>query len=212
MGDLELGDRVATWNSHGIFYSEFIGSIQALYSEWDFIHSFLTRKQIPSPTIETNSGEVLGSVHEEEFALTRFNRILLENGAWLEITDNHLVFTAKSPMEGIQAKEIGIDDALFSHDKETDKVALFNVTSISQVYREGFYMPITREGTVFAGDILISSYGTRGFLHKHSTAHLMAFPVRVIYTLGLLRDNLLDGTILAVFDTIANAIGLQLDE
>ncbi|CAJ0951675.1 unnamed protein product, partial [Mesorhabditis belari] len=107
---------------------------------------------------------VIMFMHKLDDELAEFNRITLENGDFIELTDKHLIYVSDCEQEElslIQSKDVKINQCLHSLSSGTqlERQLVKNITRISGV---GIYAPLTSSGDLFVNGILSSCHSNLG--------------------------------------------------
>ena len=100
---------------------------------------------------------VITFIHRQPEVMQEFLQINTERNNILKITEDHLLFVEKiGKAKAIPARDVKVGDTLYvraSHSVEKDAVL-----SISKVYDEGVYAPVTLSGTILVNNVHTSCY------------------------------------------------------
>lgn len=100
---------------------------------------------------------VITFIHRQPEVLQEFLQITTERNNILKITEDHLLFAERTGIaRAIPARDVEVGDTLYVravHSVEKDAVL-----SISKVYEEGAYAPVTLSGTVLVNNVHTSCY------------------------------------------------------
>ena len=100
---------------------------------------------------------VITFIHRQPEVMQEFLQITTERNNILKITEDHLLFVEKTgKAKAIPARDVKVGDTLFVravHSAEKDAVL-----SISKVYDEGVYAPVTLSGTILVNNVHTSCY------------------------------------------------------
>ena len=142
-------------------------------------------------TIDDESSELISTemilmLDQQAFQTNWFYTIETESNHKISLTEYHLI-----PIEHFQnqrkylfAKQIQIGDFLFVSKEENNnsiEITKSKVIEIVRESKEGFYSPLTRDGTLLVNGILVSSYA---HVYDHWLAHQSMSFVRLIYRLS----------------------------
>ena len=133
-------------------------------------------------SVQTNKilfSPVLLFAHYEPKRYTKFREIHLTDGNQLTISENHLIFSKKE-MESQLAANLLPGDVLFLGSEQRSNGVI--ICKIYDVIKEGYFCPITEEGTIIVNNIRCSCYAScKSFLgiDAHRFAHSWLFPIRV---------------------------------
>ena len=158
MVDLSRGDKVLTWNPD-------------------------------SQMLEYSPVIMFNHVNVNETA--EFFQLQNENGTSLHISSGHFIFTFENNLSTWTSKPADHatpGDKMLSLDATTGQVQLTTIRSIQKLTLQGFYAPVTLNGTIIVDDIMASCYGFvsgYGRLSGHSVAHAGMAPMRAAYRLGI---------------------------
>ena len=100
---------------------------------------------------------VITFIHRQPEVMQEFLQITTERNNILKITEDHLLFVEKTgKAKAIPARDVKVGDTLFVravHSAEKDAVL-----SITKVYDEGVYAPVTLSGTILVNNVHTSCY------------------------------------------------------
>lgn len=113
--------------------------------------------------------EFLTFLHFSLDTLTPYNKLILEDGTELLLTDNHLIYTRRGGM--IFSRDLKINDELRT-DKEYKKI-----NSKERVMQNGYSAPLTKHGTLLVNGLWCSCYAE---VSSHDIAHFSMKPIRLL--------------------------------
>lgn len=128
--------------------------------------------------------------HRNNSVKTFFHRIHMANASFLEVTPRHMVFL-NGKQAPIPASQVKVGDFLQQLDSMGAERNL-QVTKIDSILRQGFYAPITEDGTLVVNGIVASSFSVHpkrgdsvtfdnmGLIHWHGLSHMAVSPIRFI--------------------------------
>ncbi|CAD5125016.1 unnamed protein product [Dimorphilus gyrociliatus] len=108
-----------------------------------------------------------------------FLTLRTKSGHFIQLTHQHLI--AVETADGkryIHADQVRIGQKLYSQDNGIEKVT--EVISIEEIQMNGFYAPMTADGTVIVNGIEASCYAV---INSHEIAHLAMAPLRWVLQL-----------------------------
>ncbi|XP_063410327.1 uncharacterized protein LOC134693433 [Mytilus trossulus] len=125
--------------------------------------------------------KVILMFHNDSKGKLKYRKIVTENGHSIEISLEHLIYTAKRRNDKIEVKAAGnIKEGDFIHvfDKYRGYTKAARVVRISEEVKTGLYAPLTETGNLIVDDHLVSSYAT---YEDQDIVHLMFLPWRLAF-------------------------------
>ena len=100
---------------------------------------------------------IIAFIHRQPEVMQEFLQITTERNNILKITEDHLLFVEKtSRATAIPARDVKVRDTLYV--RAGNSVEKDAVLSISKVYEEGVYAPVTLSGTILVNNVHTSCY------------------------------------------------------
>ncbi|XP_077453340.1 desert hedgehog protein [Stigmatopora argus] len=125
---------------------------------------------------------ILCFLHRDLEARVTILSLETEDGYRLAVTPNHLVFldqdctTDKSKYQARFASRARAQHCILIH-RSDGQIRPSRITSLSLQETVGVYAPLTQDGTLFVGGVLVSSYA---LVEGHTLAHWAFGPLRLI--------------------------------
>ena len=120
---------------------------------------------------------VITFIHRQPEVLQEFLQITTEKNNILKITEDHLLFAERTDKAtAIPARDVKVGDTLYV--RAVYSVEKDVVLSISKVYEEGVYAPVTISGTILVNNVHTSCYFD---VLSHEWSHRAMGVARAVY-------------------------------
>lgn len=133
----------------------------------------------------TSTTEMIMMLDQQIFQTNSFYTIKTESNHKISLTEYHLIPIEYFPNQRkyLFAKQIQIGDFLFISNKGNNSIEITKskVIEIVRENKEGFYSPLTTDGTLLVNGILVSSYA---HVYDHWLAHQSMILIRLVYRLS----------------------------
>jgi len=121
--------------------------------------------------------DVIAMLDNEPTKFALFKSLRTSSGRELSLSFSHLIPT-KSPGGFLMAKHLQNGMELYVMNEDLD-VVVETIINITDVVKEGYTAPMTKEGTIVVNNVAVSCYAT---VQSHMMAHVILAPMRWWYS------------------------------